>query len=33
MKITYIKRAVFNLSSRKRQKKGFLPILGAIAKL
>ena len=32
MKRTYIKREVWHLGGRKRQKEGFLPILGAIIK-
>ena len=32
MKITYIKHEVWYLGGRKRQKGGFLPILGTLAK-
>ena len=32
MKRTYIKRGVWHLGGRKRQKEGYLPILGAIIK-
>ena len=33
MKRTYIKRGIWHLGSRKKQKGGFLPILGALARL
>ena len=32
MKRTYIKRRIWHLGSRKKQKGGFLPILGALAR-
>ena len=33
MKRTYIKRGIWHLGCRKKQKGGFLPILGALATL
>ena len=32
MKITYIKRGIWHLVCKKKQKDGFLPILGALAR-
>ena len=32
MKRTYIKRGIWHLGGRKKQKGGFLPILGALAR-
>ena len=32
MKITYIKRGIWHLVCRKKQKDGFLPILEALAR-